>query len=188
MSKKIFKHLARRPLLIGVVSLVISLVIFEGILAIALYGQESLAEEVVPEAVSSESSLEPEVQSPLKISRVDEVEESRSAAVCSSDYYAVVDASAGPACIRNPTPLMPHWGPPSVTWFRSFGGAFRAAIADGSPSDQCACLAAQSGYQRPKGERALQPIGQVIYEGTRTPIRKWVCGDPCMTNNRGGAP
>lgn len=170
---------------IAVVSILIGVVAFEGVLSIAIPGQRaseaSHATEPAPPkqgqktAVTKEPSLvQPKVPDLTQQSLA--ARSTTKSAACHSSYYAVFDTKSGPDCVRNPTNLMAHWGPPSPSWFRTLGGEFRASATDAVPSQTCTCLTAQSGYQYTAG---LEPVHRIIFDGEPRHISKWVCGDPC---------
>ncbi|HED12302.1 MAG TPA: hypothetical protein ENI62_01355 [Gammaproteobacteria bacterium] len=180
MTNAIIKQMAAH-LLIGGLSVSISLVAFEGILTIALPPMEKPGAELA-QIVDQSSNEAPIVVAAPPVS---EKENGMQNPACSSDFYAVFDADSSQTCVRNPTPLMAQWGPPSASWFRSLGGEFHSQRADTTPSGLCACLAAQNGYQSADRAQGLNPIDQILFENTQIPITKWVCGDPCVTVAKG---
>lgn len=172
-----------RYLAIGVVSLGLSLAVFEGVLFIAIPGHEDSSASPAANAPPQEQERPiGDQQSPSPSKQPASKRQQRSTrlavkpAACHSDYYAVFDTASGPACVRNPTNLVAHWGPPSPSWFRTLGGQFRADSDDRASSKACACLSAQSAYQHTTG---LAPIRHIIYNDQKRTISKWVCADSC---------
>lgn len=180
MTHSVVKQLAGH-LMIGSLSVFLALVIFEGVLTIALPGKDELGVEL-DQTVNQPQNEEPFVAAaPLVSERAQVIKDP----VCGSDFYAVFDANPIQICVRNPTPLMAHWGPPSPAWFRSLGGEFRSQRADAAPPGLCACLAEQHGYKTADGTPGPSPINHILFENTQRPIAKWVCGDPCVTVAKG---
>ena len=101
---------------------------------------------------------------------------------CEIDYVALLTLDEGPACVRNPTQQMPHWGPPSTAWFRRSDGAFKLEADDFLSDDQCRCLNKQPAYQTNRTAYSFSPIMVATYKDREVSIEKWVCGDPCIGN------
>ena len=181
MTNSVVKQLAGH-LMIGSLSVFLALAAFEGVLTIALPGKDEPRAEL--DQTVNKPSKEKKLlvaAAPLISDKVQKIQDP----VCGSDFYAVFDANPTKTCIRNPTPLMAHWGPPSPAWFRSLGGEFRSQRADTAPPGLCACLAEQHGYKATDGTPGPSPIDHILFENARTPIIKWVCGDPCVTVAKG---
>jgi len=167
--------------LIGGISIFLSLVAFEGIMFIALPGQEVMGTKrtkMVNESAGRVSEMLTGSSDSRRVTGQKKI-------ACGTDFYAVFEVNATPTCIRNPTPLMAHWGPPSPAWFRSLGGGFHSTGEDTTPANLCACLSKQSGYEPGKSTRGDWPIDHVLFGDILVPINKWVCGDPCVTVAKG---
>lgn len=180
MTNTIIKQMAAH-FLIGGLSVSISLAVFEGILTIALPSTEKPGTKLA-QIVDQPSNEVPIVDA---APATPEKKKSMQNPACSSDFYAVFDTDSSQTCVRNPTPLMAHWGPPSPSWFRLLGGEFHSQRVDATPPGLCACLAVQNGYQPADSAQGLNPIDHILFENTQTPITKWVCGDPCVTVAKG---
>ena len=177
MNTNIATRLAGHAIL-AVGTLLVSLVIFEGILSIAVRDggeAEGGAETVAAVPAQEEPPLVEPQHRPVE-------EEGTREQLCKSVYYAVLKSeSAALICVQNPTLRMAQWGPPSAAWFRTAGGDFLAREADAAPSDVCACLARQPGYQVSRGSFGYAPMDHVVFENTEIPIVKWSCGDACAS-------
>ncbi len=168
--------------ILAIGTLFVSLAVFEGILSIAVRdGGETEGEAET--AVSVPAQEEPPLVT-LQQRRAEE--KGTREQLCESVFYAVLKSeSAAPICVQNPTLRMAQWGPPSAAWFRSVGGSFLAHQEDAAPSDMCACLARQPGYQVSSGSFGYAPMDHVVFENSRMPIAKWSCGDACASVSSG---
>ena len=98
----------------------VSLLAFEGILAIALPTVETASPAKTPIVNNSLTTIPPPAPPELRSSEPGGLAQQ---ATCHSDYYAVFSTEHGPVCAKNPTSLMPHWGPPSQGGFGAQAGS-----------------------------------------------------------------
>ncbi|MEW8054706.1 MAG: hypothetical protein AB2796_05275 [Candidatus Thiodiazotropha sp.] len=177
MNSNIATRIASHTIL-AVGTLFVSLAIFEGILSIAVRdGGETEGGAETAVAMPAQDML------PLAEPQHRRAEEKGTREqLCESVFYAVLKSeSAAPICVQNPTLRMAQWGPPSAAWFRSVGGSFLAHQKDAAPSDLCACLARQPGYQVSGESFGDSPIDHAVFENIQIPIVKWSCGDACAS-------
>jgi hypothetical protein len=179
-----------RTMALAMVAVLVSLLAFEGILAITLPTVETASPAKTPIVNNSPTTIPPPAPPELRSSEPGGLAQQ---ATCHSDYYAVFSTEHGPVCAKNPTSLMPHWGPPSQGWFWRSDGQFQLARDDAlAPAAQCACLVHQPAYQRPAHGLTGEPVDTLVYDRKAAKIQKWVCADACdqsireVANTKGG--
>nr|VFJ44691.1 MAG: hypothetical protein BECKDK2373C_GA0170839_100914 [Candidatus Kentron sp. DK]VFJ44839.1 MAG: hypothetical protein BECKDK2373B_GA0170837_100824 [Candidatus Kentron sp. DK] len=100
---------------------------------------------------------------------------------CRNGFFLLFPArGGGVTCAANPAGNPIYLGPPDGEWFAATGGV--PEIRDGDPVDDglCDCLNALPAFARKADTPWKPPVEQAVYRGTRLPITKWVCGDPCL--------
>jgi hypothetical protein len=162
-----------RPLWRGALALLLGVVTFEGVLAVALPGRAA------PPGAEPLSPAQAPHLLPNAASRTTADEGKQPPPTCRTEYYAVFDVAGSRSCAQNTTTVLAEWGPPPAGWLRHSGGQLVVHGPDLAPASRCLCLAQQPGYAATEAAEGLQPVGRLVLDGESHPIAKWVCADSC---------